>query len=127
MGSNKRVVIGLILLGLVSFVITFCIRSWQIDNEVKNLTGAVQIETEEPSIDISALKVGYDGKTYTLDEFVELDEIPVVVDILIMQADGTLDNKQAYVSFADDSTDSIQYIDGVYGRLILPMEYNKGE
>lgn len=127
MGDNKRVAIGLVVLGVLAFVITFCIRSWQIDNEVTHLQGAVQVEPEEPGVDISAMKIGYDGKTYTLDEFVELDEIPVVVDILIMQEDGTMSNKQAYVSYAADSTDGIQYIDGVYGRLILPMAYNKGE
>ena len=126
MENNKRVIIGLILLGAVTFAITFGIRCWQIDREVERLTVVVGEVEEEPVVDISAMKIGYDGKTYTLDEFVELDEIPVVVDVLIMNADGELSYKSAYVSFDVEDTESIQYIDGVYGRLILPARYNKG-
>ena len=50
----------------------------------------------------------------------------MVVDILIAQSDGMMANKPAYVSYALDDTDSITYVDGAYGRLILPAKYNKG-
>lgn len=126
MADNKRVAIGLVVLGVLAFAITFCIRSWQLDQYASGMGNAVEDVAEEDSVDIAAIKVGYDGKTYTLDEFVELEELPVVVDILIMQADGTLANKPAYVSYATDDSDSIQYVDGAYGRLILPARYNKG-
>ena len=112
-------------IGIATFVITYFIRSAQIDNEVANVGSAVgDLQTSSPGVDIAALKVGYDHKTYTLDEFVELDEIPVVVDILIMQENGVMSNKQAYVSCATDDTDEIHYVDGVYGRLILPKKYS---
>lgn len=128
MADNKRVAFGLVILGVVAFLITFGIRSWQLDRSVEGMGNAVSDLTESAeSIDITAIKVGYSGKTYTLDEFVELDEIPTVIDILIMQEGGTMDSKPAYVSYATDSTDSIQYVDGAYGRLILPAKYNKGE
>lgn len=128
MANNKRVVIGLLVLGVLAFCITYCIRSIQLDRDVEGMGNAVSDLVEETEfVDITAIKVGYEGKTYTLDEFVELDDIPVVVDILIMQEGGTLDSKPAYVSYATDDTDSIQYLDGAYGRLILPSKYNKGE
>lgn len=121
-----KAIIGLAVLGALVFAVTFVVRSRQLDNYVDNLHGAVDDTEPEEEFDITALKVGYDGKTYTLDEFVALDEIPVVVDVLIMQSDGTMDNKPAYVSFAVDDEDSIKYVDGAYGRLILPEKYNKG-
>lgn len=121
-----KAIVGLALLGVLVFAVTFFVRSKQLDNYVENLSGAVDDTEPEEEFDITALKVGFEGETYTLDEFVLLDEIPVVIDVLIMQSDGTLDNKPAYVSFAVDDTESIQYVDGEYGRLILPMKYNKG-
>lgn len=125
--KNIRVAIALVVLGALTFLVTYGIRSWQIDRYVEQLTGAVDSrDEEEDSFDITALKIGYDGKTYTLTEFVELDEIPVVIDVLIMQDNGELASKSAYVSYSTEDTDDIQYIDGPYGRLILPSKYNKG-
>ena len=126
MADNKRVAIGLVILGVLVFAITYCIRSAQLDDYAESLGNAVYDTEEDESVDISAIKVGYEGKTYTLDEFVDLEEIPVVVDILIAQSDGMMANKPAYVSYALDDTDSITYVDGAYGRLILPAKYNKG-
>lgn len=127
MADNKRVGIGLVILGIIAFVIAYGIRSVQLEYYADSLDNAVSdSEEEEAGVDISAIKVGYEGETYTLEEFVLLEEIPTVVDILIMQADGTMDNKQAYVSYAVDDSASIQYVDGVYGRLILPAQYGEG-
>ena len=122
-----KAAIGLAILGVVIFIVTYNIRSRQIDDYIEHMTGAVDNVEDDDVIDITAIKVGYEGKTYTLDEFVELDELPVIVDILIMQSDGTMSNKPAYVSFAVDGSEEIEYIDGSYGRLILPEKYNKGE
>lgn len=118
-------IISLLILGAITFGVTFGIRTWQLNRYEEELFNAVDSSEEDSdTIDISAIKVGYEGQTYTLDEFVELDEIPVIVDILIMDADGELSNKQAYVSCSVDNSDMIQYIDGVYGRLIIPSRYS---
>lgn len=117
--------IFLVVVGVLTWAVTYGIRTWQINQEMENLGNAVMTQPSEEPIDIKALKVGYEGKTYTLDEFVELDEIPIVVDILIMEDDGTMSSRQAYVSCGVDGSDEIQYVDGVYGRLILPMKYSE--
>lgn len=124
--GNSRVIWYLVVLGLCAFVITYCFRSWQLENYMESLGNAVDSVEEEPEFDITALKIGFSGSTYTLDEFVALEEIPVVVDVLIMQDNGELVNKPAYVSYDTEDSDDIQYIDGQYGRLILPAKYNKG-
>lgn len=114
----------IVVIGIVVFAATYMIRSWQIEQLNSSMRAAVDIVEEPEPIDISTIMVGYEGATYTLDEFVELDEIPVIVDVLIMQDDGTGSMKQAYVSLGVDDSDTIQYIDGVYGRLILPEKYS---
>lgn len=127
MGDNKRVVVAIALFGVVVFAATFAIRSWQIDRFTENLRNAVSdIEVQEEPFDITLLKVGYAGATYTLPEFIMLDDIPTVVDILIMQDNGVMETKPAYVSYATSPEEKdIRYVDGVYGRLILPMEYSR--
>lgn len=118
--------VSLAFIGLLSFAITFAIRSWQIDRYVdEQLKAAVDGVEETDSPDIAAMKIGYGGKTYTIDEFLRLDEIPVIVDILIMESDGSISNRQSYVSCAVDGSEEIRYVDGVYGRLIIPMKYSE--
>lgn len=125
MKNTSNIILGLVLLGAAVFAITFGITCLKLDAEVENLGNAMELTEPEESVDISAIKIGFDGNTYTLTEFAELEEKPVVVDVLIMEQDGTMSKKQAYVSFDTDDSESIQYIDGAYGRLILPKHYNK--
>lgn len=117
--------IFIIICGVIWFAV-YTFRSHQIDAYVADLDVAVsddELEAEEV-VDISLVKVVVDEKTYTIPEFLELDEIPTVVDVMIMYSDSDVQTKSAYVSYVDDSED-VEYIDGTYGRLLVPQEYNK--
>lgn len=106
------------------FIGVYVLRTQQLDDYVNGLEAAdgsssVTESTEMPALDM--IKIGIDGKTYTIPELAKLDEIPTVVDVIIMYEDGSLGSKQAYISYAnDDSVTEAEYIDGDYGRLILP-------
>lgn len=117
--------IFLVVVGILTWAITYGIRTWQINQDIEHLGNAVMTQSSEEPVGIKALKVGYEGKTYTIDEFLSLDEIPVIVDVLIMDAEGSMSNRQAYVSCAADGSDEVRYVDGVYGRLIIPMKYSE--
>lgn len=106
------------------FIGVYVLRTQQLDDYVNGLEAAdgsssVTESTEMPDLDM--IKIGIDGKTYTIPELAKLDEIPTVVDVIIMYEDGSLGSKQAYISYSnDDSVTEAEYIDGDYGRLILP-------
>lgn len=106
------------------FIGVYVLRTQQLDDYVNGLEAAdgsssVTESTEMPALDM--IKIGIDGKTYTIPELATLDEIPTIVDVIIMYEDGSLGSKQAYISYAnDDSVTEAEYIDGDYGRLILP-------
>lgn len=113
------------------FIGVYTLRTKQLDNYVSSLEAAdgsstVTESTEMPDLDM--IKIGIDGKTYTIPELATLDKIPTIVDVIIMYKDGSLGSKQAYVSYAnDDSVTEAEYIDGDYGRLILPKSIHHEE
>lgn len=113
------------------FVGTYCLRTKQLDDYVNSLEAADSSSNVTESTEMLALdmiKIGIDGKTYTIPELAGLDEIPTIVDVIIMYEDGSLGSKQAYVSYAnDDSITDAEYIDGDYGRLILPKSMRHKE
>lgn len=113
------------------FIGVYVLRTQQLDNYVNGLEAAdgsssVTESTEMPALDM--IKIGIDGKTYTIPELATLDEIPTIVDVIIMYEDGSLGSKQAYISYSnDDSVTEAEYIDGDYGRLILPKSMHHGD
>ena len=112
------VIAGVVLLGCL-WVLVYGLRSRMIDNYVNSLEPAVTMEEDENKV--KALKVVIDGKTYTTKEFMELEEFPVVVEVIIAYEDGTMETKNCYVSFNKEVTD-FTYRDGVYGRILLPAD-----
>ena len=69
------------------FIGVYVLRTQQLDDYVNGLEAAdgsssVTESTEMPALDM--VKIGIDGKTYTIPELATLDEIPTVVDVIII-------------------------------------------
>lgn len=105
--------------------VVYNIRSLQLDKQVEamqpadtnTITGTVEME------EITTVRVVIDGEACSLKEFVELEEIPSVVDVVVYYTDENVVEKPAYISYAD--VEDVEYIDNVYGRIILPEAINK--
>ena len=126
------VVIGVVL--FLGFLVgiwfaTYTIRSKQIDSEVDAIIAAQgeAVEVVEETV-VKGVKVYIDDNSYTLPELQNLDELPTIVDIVVMYEDNNMKSKQAYISYSDDdSITDIEYLDNEYGRIILPQSMKKPE
>lgn len=103
-----------------TYGIVYSIRSAQIDKQVEAMQPADTDTIVDAVIteEIISVRVVIDGESCGLDEFVKLEEIPTVVDVVVYYADDNVVEKPAYISYGD--AEDVEYVDNVYGRIILP-------
>lgn len=120
--KDKVILLSIFVIFLaILWIIVYNIRLFQIEKAIKNMNYASEFTEEQNNIKI--VKVLIDDETYTVNEFTERDNIPTVVDVMVLYDNGEVETKSAYVSY-DDIDDAI-YEDGAHGRLILPQGLRK--
>lgn len=123
---NKVLLVLLfVVLLVVIWVVTFTIRSAQIDKAVEGLSSYENLQESEEAISIDSISVVIDNEKLSLDDFVNLETIPTIVDVEVTYKDGSILTKQAYVSYDDNISDIKYEEDSAYGRLIVPSTYKK--
>ena len=122
--NNKfwLVCIGVVVLvGLITFGITYAIRSKQIDEEFRQAFDGSIVE-EVDNHQIVGYTITYNDKEYK-DAVLLIGEIkePVTLKIRIQYQNGDIVDKEAYVSFnPDKSITTPDLKDGDYVQIILP-------
>lgn len=113
-------IVMVVVIILAIWGVVYSIRSAQIDKQIEAMQPADTNATVEAVVteEITIVRVVVDGESCSLKEFIELEEIPSVVDVVVYYADDNVVEKPAYISYGD--IEDVEYIDNVYGRIILP-------
>lgn len=97
----------------------FFVWSNKLNNTVSAMAPADTAFTIE-ELEILSVKVQYEDMFYTMQEYMSFEhQAGDVVNVEVVYADGSVEVKPAYVTMGVDTTD-VEYIDGAYGRIILP-------
>lgn len=119
MNKKEKIIIAIVfvLVGVISFGVTYIIRSKQIDEEFAN---AFQSNENLPEITSYTIYLD-DNEYYNIAQLIGVVEEPVTLDMKVTYSDGTTIDRQGYVSFNTDNTVYEAYMkDGDYIQIVLP-------
>ena len=117
------VVFSLILAGVGTFLVVYFGYSKYIDNKINTMPIAEDMEVVDTGESVA--KVIYQiGSEW--DEATELTgklEAGEIITAEVTYEDGSKQRKECYVVFEKQTEP--EFVDGNYGKLVLPMEYKK--
>lgn len=124
-GSRKMcaiIFIGIFIAVCIAiWLITYFIRSAQIDDYVESINYVNDTETESSGSVVKLVTVTIDGVDYTLDDLKDKTDLPTVVDVTVTYTDDSTVTKSAYISYVDSKDiKEVSYQDNEYGRVIIP-------
>ena len=124
MSKKNKVISGVVfgLLLIVIWVIVFNVKSNQLDSYVKNLSASTDVTKKKDNDNdlVKGMKIVIDDKKYTVKEFLELDEYPAVVEVIIAYDNNEMKVKNCYISY-NEEVKEFTYRDDTYGRILLPI------
>jgi hypothetical protein len=114
-------IVGLVFVGIITFVITYIIRGKQIDKEFQEAFSSEEVA----EIDEQAIKsyiIYYNDKEYSdVTLLIGVITEPETLKIRLTYANDDVVDKEAYISFNSDIEDLIPHIkDGDYVQIIMP-------
>lgn len=127
-GNMKAITIVMAVLFVIFILVlwfsVYFVRQKLIDKQVNSMQTAEGVETTVAvDSEIDHVRVVLGENTYSLYEFAELNSDETIVNVLVYYDDGNIVEKQAYISYSEDTEDA-EYIDSSYGRIIFPQKYN---
>lgn len=121
--SNIIIAVALVLVGVVSFIFAFSIKSASIDDSIKSSHLSEEDVVEYDNSTIKEIKPTIDGVKYdSIQELVGVVSEPTVCEVEVTYK--TSDEPatfNAYISFnSDESVKEATYTSGDYFQIILP-------